>query len=184
MARTGHQQGGGSIDQEAPAKAEGTAGQKQFAAEETLVGQDKIQQAGGGETDVVGVAKETVVGTLDPEKGIDPEIGLTREIGTHEETERGIGAEGETAGGPVAEEIAGLGRGGEFVAVAHFEDLPVGQSADGPGPEGGQGDRVGRLQVLRPTAMGWTQDTVPGIVLPPGTPVTSFPTCVIAASES
>lgn len=35
-------------------------------------------------------------------------------------------------------------------------------------------DRAGRLQVLRPGGMGWTQDTLPGIILPPGTPVTSF----------
>ncbi|MDB5385150.1 MAG: hypothetical protein JWM11_796 [Planctomycetaceae bacterium] len=37
-------------------------------------------------------------------------------------------------------------------------------------------DRAGRLQVLRPNGMGWTQDTLPGILLPPGTPVTSFAT--------
>jgi len=35
-------------------------------------------------------------------------------------------------------------------------------------------DRAGRVQLLRSSAMGWTQDTVPGIVLPPGTPLTAF----------
>jgi hypothetical protein len=37
-------------------------------------------------------------------------------------------------------------------------------------------DRAGRLQILRPGPMGWTQDTAPGVLLPPGTPVTSFAT--------
>jgi hypothetical protein len=37
-------------------------------------------------------------------------------------------------------------------------------------------DRTGRMQILRPSGTGWTQDTLPEITLPPGTPVTSFET--------
>jgi len=37
-------------------------------------------------------------------------------------------------------------------------------------------DRAGRMQVLRSSPMGWNQDTIPSIVLPPGTPVTALPT--------